>query len=106
MMKWIAPTIRRALAVSSVAIPPLIRDASGLAGAGLISYGAWLVTPAAGFITVFPCDSAQPLASNLNFVPGLTVPNAVITKLAADGTVCLYTNAPTHLIVDVNGYFE
>jgi hypothetical protein len=60
---------------------------------------------AAGFITVFPCDSAQPLASNLNFVPGLTVPNAVITKLAADGTVCLYTNAPTHLIVDVNGYF-
>ncbi|MBI5088144.1 MAG: hypothetical protein HZB15_04585 [Actinobacteria bacterium] len=60
---------------------------------------------AAGFITVFPCDSPQPLASNVNYVTGSTVPNAVIVKLAANGTVCLYTNADTHLIVDVEGYF-
>ena len=58
-----------------------------------------------GFITVFPCDSPQPLASSLNYVLGSTVPNAVFTKVAADGTVCLYSNASTHLIVDVNGYF-
>lgn len=58
-----------------------------------------------GFITVFPCDSPQPLASNLNYLAGSTVPNAVFTKVAANGTVCLYTNASTHLIVDVNGYF-
>ncbi|MGE0000357.1 MAG: hypothetical protein AB7U39_25855, partial [Ilumatobacteraceae bacterium] len=60
---------------------------------------------APGFITVFPCDSAQPLASNVNYVMGSTVPNAVIVKLAADGTICLYTNAATHLVVDVEGYF-
>jgi hypothetical protein len=58
-----------------------------------------------GFITVFPCDRPQPLASSVNYVLGSTVPNAVFTKVAADGTVCFYSNASTHLIVDVNGYF-
>lgn len=28
-----------------------IKDSIGLAGVGLVSYGAWLVLPAAGFIT-------------------------------------------------------
>src|SRR6185295_18541998 len=28
---------------------------------------------AAGFVTVFPCGSARPLASNLNYVAGSTV---------------------------------
>ena len=60
---------------------------------------------AEGFITVFPCDSPQPLTSNLNYLAGSTVPNLVISKIAADGTVCLFTNAATHLVVDVNGYF-
>jgi Zn-dependent metalloprotease len=65
------------------------------------------VTGAAGsgFVTVFPCDASRPISSNLNFSAGQTIPNAVITKLAADGTVCLYTTAGTHLIVDVTGYY-
>ncbi|MUH51886.1 MAG: hypothetical protein F2789_11835, partial [Actinobacteria bacterium] len=53
-----------------------------------------------GFVTVFPCGSAVPTASNLNFVAGQTVPNAVIAKLGTNGKVCLYTSAVTHLIVD------
>jgi hypothetical protein len=59
----------------------------------------------AGFITVYPCGAGIPTASNLNYVAGQTVPNAVITKLAADGTVCLFNSAATQLIVDVAGYF-
>ncbi|MUH50870.1 MAG: N-acetylmuramoyl-L-alanine amidase [Actinobacteria bacterium] len=47
----------------------------------------------------------MPTASNLNFVAGQTVPNAVIAKLGTNGKVCLYTSAVTHLIVDVNGVF-
>lgn len=31
-------------------IPDLSRDVFGLAGAGLVAYGAWLAYPAAGFI--------------------------------------------------------
>jgi hypothetical protein len=30
--------------------PAVLRDVAGLAGAGSIAYGAWLVVPAAGFI--------------------------------------------------------
>jgi hypothetical protein len=58
-----------------------------------------------GFVTVWPCDGSQPLASNLNYIAGRTVPNATISKLAANGSVCLYTKSPTDLVVDVQGYF-
>ena len=62
-------------------------------------------TQGPGFVTVYPCDASRPTASNLNYTAGKTIPNAVITKLSATGTVCLYTQAGTHLIVDVTGYF-
>jgi subtilisin family serine protease len=58
-----------------------------------------------GFLTIFPCGAPQPLAASLNYVAGQTVPNAVITKLGTNGTVCIYSLASTHLVVDVNGYF-
>jgi hypothetical protein len=60
---------------------------------------------AAGFISVFPCGSTQPLASNLNYPAGGTVPNAVIAKIGAGGKVCFFSNAATHLVVDVNAFF-
>ena len=59
----------------------------------------------AGFITVYPCGGSIPTASNVNYIAGQTVANAVVSKLAADGTTCLYDSAATHLIVDVAGYF-
>lgn len=58
----------------------------------------------AGFVTVFPCGATQPLASNVNFVAGVTSPNTVITGLASNGTVCLYASVTTHLVVDVDGF--
>ena len=57
-----------------------------------------------GFVTVYQCGIPTPLASNLNFTPGQTVANAVIVKVSNDGKVCLFNSAPTHLVVDVNGY--
>ena len=57
-----------------------------------------------GYVTVFPCGTALPNASNLNFIAGETFPNAVIAKVGNNGNVCLYSSADTHLVVDVNGY--
>jgi len=57
-----------------------------------------------GYITAYPCDQPQPLASNLNPVKGRDVPNSVMVKLDASGRVCLYTKSPTHLVVDLNGW--
>src|SRR5690606_11339291 len=60
---------------------------------------------AGGFITAFPCDEPMPLASNLNFATGQTVPNAAVSKNAADGTVCIFNRGATELIVDLAGTF-
>jgi hypothetical protein len=57
-----------------------------------------------GYLTVWPCGSPQPVASNVNYRAGQIVPNAVLTKLGAGGTVCIYTHAAIHVVVDVNGY--
>ena len=58
-----------------------------------------------GFVTVYPCDVPRPTdTSSLNYTTGQTVPNAVVVKPSASGTVCLYTMSAAHLVVDVNGY--
>jgi len=59
---------------------------------------------APGFLTVYPCGSALPNASNLNYGPGDVVPNAVLAKVGIGGKVCIYTLAGTDIIADVNGY--
>ncbi len=61
---------------------------------------------AAGFLTVWPTGSPRPLASNLNFVPGRTVPNMVIVPVGTAGQISIYASAGTlDAIVDVLGYF-
>ncbi|MCU1395721.1 MAG: hypothetical protein JWM34_4149 [Ilumatobacteraceae bacterium] len=58
----------------------------------------------AGYVTVWPCGSPQPTASNLNLRPGVTSPNLVISKIGTDGKVCLFTQSVADLVADVNGY--
>lgn len=59
-----------------------------------------------GWFTVFPAGVETPLASNLNFRSGQTVPNVVIAKVGVDGKV-LIENARglTDAVVDVQGWF-
>lgn len=57
-----------------------------------------------GHVTVWPCGDEQPTASNLNYGPGQTTPNAVITRVGVGGQVCLFTKAAAHLVVDVTGF--
>ena len=59
-----------------------------------------------GFMTVFPCGTARPVASNLNFQTGVDAANLVITSSNADGTICLYSDSVADVIVDVNGLFN
>lgn len=57
-----------------------------------------------GYVTVFPCGSTMPEASNLNLSAGRTTANAVLARPGADGSVCLYSSVATHLIVDIGAY--
>jgi hypothetical protein len=58
-----------------------------------------------GFLTVFPGGAPRPLSSNLNYVAGQTIPNAVIVGLGPTGTVDIFSLAASHVVVDVVGYF-
>ena len=61
-----------------------------------------------GNIVVFPTGSPVPLASNLNFVAGQTIPNLVTVKVGTDGKVTLRNNSAAgsvHLVADVAGYY-
>ena len=58
-----------------------------------------------GFLTVYPCDATRPNASNVNFNTGDTVANVVIAKIGKQGDICIYADAATHIVIDINGYF-
>ncbi|GAA1501021.1 hypothetical protein GCM10009760_63480 [Kitasatospora kazusensis] len=58
-----------------------------------------------GFLTVYPHGQTRPLASNLNWSAGETIPNQVIAQVK-DGKVSFYNGgqAPIDLVVDMFGY--
>jgi hypothetical protein len=90
------------LAVKVTDLPGLV-PASGV---GAVSMNVTVTQPdGAGFVTVYPCGT-QPNASSLNYVAGQTIPNAVIAPVSAQGEVCFYSQSPTHILADVNGWFS
>ena len=75
------------------------------ADANAVSVNVTAVGPTdPGYITVFPCGSPRPLASNLNFTAGQTVPNSVISGVGTGGSICVYTTATVNVVVDLNGW--
>ena len=65
---------------------------------------------APGDLRLFPGDADAPLASTVNFLAGQTRANNAIVRLAGSGSGAFAvqndgTDA-SHLVVDVNGYFE
>jgi hypothetical protein len=64
-------------------------------------------TTTGGYLTVFPSGTPKPLASNLNWSPGLTIPNQVIVQVGSNGKVGLFQSGSgtAQVIVDVAGYF-
>ncbi len=63
-------------------------------------------TTASGFLTAYPAGSSLPLASNLNWIAGQTVPNLVEVPVGAGGAVTFYNSAgSTDVVADLEGYF-
>lgn len=97
------------------------------AGAGIVAGGTFLEVPIAGrgdvpagaaaalvnvtavgpdgpgFVTLYPCGT-RPGTSTLNYSPNEIVPNGALVNLSAEGTLCAYTKASSHLLIDVAGY--
>jgi|GEM_PF-1282047 len=73
-------------------------------GIGTVQLTVTVTDPAgSGFITIYPCETF-PLASNLNFVAGQTIAASVTTQVSTNGDICIYSNQPTNVIVDINGW--
>jgi hypothetical protein len=89
-----------------------VAGGNGLPAAGSLSTVAMNVTvvdgkatDVGGYVTVYPCGT-RPNSSNLNFVNGQTVPNAVIASVSSAGKVCFYVYGEAHILADVSGYFD
>ncbi|MCX7621945.1 MAG: fibronectin type III domain-containing protein, partial [Acidimicrobiales bacterium] len=62
---------------------------------------------AASHLTVWPGDQERPVASNLNFIAGQTIPNLVVARVSPSGALKVFNNAgSTHVIFDVVGWYD
>jgi hypothetical protein len=88
-----------------------VTDVVGVPATGVTAVALNVVaTDASGpdsYLTIWPAGQTQPLASNLNFKPGVSVPNLVIARVGIDGKVSIYNNLGTiNVAADVQGYFQ
>jgi hypothetical protein len=77
-------------------------------GAAAVALNLTVTNPAGGgFLTAFPAGTAVPVASNLNFGPGQTIPNRTVVALSPQGQVSFYNGSAgtIDLVVDLNGWF-
>ena len=76
------------------------------AGTIAMSFNVAVTNPArAGFVTVYPCGSPMPLASNLNFAAGQTISNHVTAAVGSDGKICVFSSQNTDIVIDVEGIY-
>ncbi len=94
----VAGSTSRSLAVRGVGPVPAVATA--------VLMNVTVVYPSrSGYLTVFPSGSAQPTASNLNFVALQTVPNLVLVPLGPDGAIRFFNSAGSaDVLADVVAY--
>jgi len=82
--------------------------ATGRAGASAVGINIALTeTAGPGFVTAWATGAPRPGTSVVNSsAAGQSISNFVVVPVAADGTFQLFTNASTHVVVDLMGAFE
>ncbi|HET9655021.1 MAG TPA: hypothetical protein VFP72_06690, partial [Kineosporiaceae bacterium] len=91
----------------SVALQVTGRGGVPTSGVGAVVLNLTGTEPARStYLTVYPTGEARPLASNLNLAAGQTVPNLVIAKVGAGGSVTIVNDVgSTHVVADVAGWY-
>jgi hypothetical protein len=57
------------------------------------------------FLSIWPADKPYPGVSTLNSPDGSIIANQAIVPAAVNGAVRVVTGNPTHVVMDINGYF-
>jgi hypothetical protein len=89
--------------VLTVDVDALVPEAVGAAAASVNVTAA--DAGGAGYLTVWPCDADRPVASSVNYRSGGARGGHTTSRLAADGTLCVFSSAPADVIVDLQGLF-
>ena len=99
-------SVRSASRIRSIS-PLSVAAESRPRGAGAVALNVTATNPtASSFLTVWPTGAPRPLASNLNFGTGQTVPNMVIVPVGLNGQISIYNNTGgVDVVVDVLGWF-
>ncbi len=90
--------------ISQCGIPPTVR---ALALNVVVTGGS-----GAGYVTLFPGDTAAPVATSITFAAGQTLSNNTVLPLARNGAATVGARSlvggsgQVHLILDAGGYFE
>jgi hypothetical protein len=58
-----------------------------------------------GFLTAYPTGQSLPLAATLVWSQGSITSNAAVVPGGASGSVDVYANGATDIVVDINGYY-
>ncbi len=89
-------------------LPVTVAGEGGVPSSGITAVVANVTvtdTTRASFLTVFPGGTSMPLASNLNWSAGQTIPNRVMIPVTGSGVIDVYNDAGNaDVIVDVDGY--
>src|SRR5437588_8247447 len=66
----------------------------------IVSYSANM------YLTAYPAGTSRPVIATINAGSGPAVGNAAIVPASASGAISVYAAGATHIIIDINGYFE
>jgi hypothetical protein len=96
-----AGSVRTFAVASACGIPPSARA---------VSLNVTVTEPSApGHLRIYPAGGAAPLASTVNYASGQTRANNAVIALSPAGALdvlCSQATGGTHLVLDVNGWFE
>jgi len=91
--------------INVAGLADLPAQSSDMAPVAVILNLAVTDTTGPAYLTAWPTGAAQPVASDLNWLPGQTVPNLVEVSLGSGGQVSIFNSAGnTDVVVDVLGY--
>jgi hypothetical protein len=93
--------------VRSYVIPPICGVPVGVSAVSLNFTVTGPGQTGAGFLLAWPTGGAVPPVSNLNWdhVPA-QVGNAAVVPTSALGSITVNVSGPTHVIMDINGYYS
>ncbi len=75
-----------------------------VAAAGVVVNVTAVAPDGPGYLLVDRCTNPRPVASSVNYVADVTVPNEVVSRLSTDGSLCVFTLRAADVLVDVVGY--